>query len=251
MSKYKSEFLRIEKKYLLNNFQCQAILDAISKHMTEEKYGTHKISNIYYDTANFQLIRASIEKPLYKEKLRLRAYGSVTDESNVFVEIKKKFKGVVYKRRVGLTLDNARKFLNENQRQFDKVQVLREAECMLNLYNLIPKAAISYDRIAFFGNDDPEFRLTIDKNLKGRLSNLDLTEGTFGEEIIGQDKRLMEIKTTGGMPIWMCYLLSEFKIYPTGFSKYGEFYKNYVLNTSNIKDIETNYLFEKEMVKSA
>jgi hypothetical protein len=251
MSKYKSEFLRVEKKYLLNEQQCQAILNVISEHMTEEKYGEHTISNIYYDTTNFQLIRASIEKPLYKEKLRLRAYGSVTEESNVFVEIKKKFKGIVYKRREALTLENAKQFLNEKNRHPGEIQVLREADWMLNLYNLKPAAAISYTRIAFFGNDDPDFRLTIDKNIKGRLTNLELKEGTFGDEIINHDQRLMENKTTGGMPIWMCDLLSEFKIYPTSFSKYGKFYKNNVLNAKSIKNIKTNYLIEKEMVKSA
>ncbi|MDR0984629.1 MAG: polyphosphate polymerase domain-containing protein [Ruminococcus sp.] len=266
MEKYKNEFLRVEKKYLLNEIQYAAIQSAISSHMTEERYGEHTISNIYYDTLDFQLIRASIEKPLYKEKLRLRAYGSVTDNSEVFIEIKKKFKGVVYKRRVGLPLKDAREFLNSNQRKFglgqvfsdniynlipkatDSGQVFSEANWMLKLYNLIPAAVISYFRAAYFGNDDPEFRLTIDKDLRGRFTELDLSEGVFGDEIIGSDKRLMEIKTTGGMPLWMCNLLSEYKIYPTTFSKYGEFYKS---NFSDIKNINTIYVDEKEMVKSA
>jgi hypothetical protein len=251
MGKYKNEFLRVEKKYLLSEIQYQTVLDVISSYMTEEKYGEHTINNIYYDTEDFRLIRASIEKPLYKEKLRLRAYGSVTDESTVFIEIKKKFNGVVYKRRTDLPLNKACEFLNEKERNPDSVQILREADWMLKLYDLIPRAAISYTRLAFFGNENPDFRLTIDNNLKGRLTDLDLRKGCFGYDIIPSDKYLMEIKTTGGMPLKMCDLLSECKIYPTSFSKYGGFYKNYVLNTQKVRNLGTNYIFEKELIKSA
>ncbi|MDR1003090.1 MAG: polyphosphate polymerase domain-containing protein [Oscillospiraceae bacterium] len=245
MDKYKNEFLRVEKKYILSQAECEAVLDALSTHMTEEQYGEYTISNIYYDTPDFRLIRASIEKPLYKEKLRLRAYGTVTESSEAFIEIKKKFKGVVYKRRAELPLENARAFLNGKNRQPSSEQVLRETDWMLNLYGLAPAAAISYDRAAFVGKDDPEFRLTIDKNLKGRTTSLDLITGAVGDEIISPDKRVMEIKTAGGMPLWMCRLLTDLSLYPTSFSKYGEYYKSYIINS------EIPYLIQKEMVKSA
>jgi hypothetical protein len=245
VSKYKCDFLRVEKKYILNESECTAVLAAISSRMTEEKYGEHTISNIYYDTPDFRLIRASIEKPLYKEKLRLRAYGTVTEDSEAFIEIKKKFKGVVYKRRAGLPLENARVFLNGTNRQPGSQQVLRETDWMLEAYGLAPAAAISYDRAAFVGKDDPEFRLTIDKNLKGRTTSLDLIAGAVGDEIISPEKRVMEIKTAGGMPLWMCRLLTNLEIYPKSFSKYGVYYKSYILND------KMPYFIQKEMVKSA
>jgi hypothetical protein len=245
MANHPCEFLRVEKKYILSEAECQTVLAAIAPYMSAEQYGEHTILNVYYDTPDFQLIRASIEKPLYKEKLRLRAYGSVTDQSEVFIEIKKKYKGVVYKRRVGLPLKDARTFMQSSVRDPGTKQVLRETDWMINLYGLKPAAAISYDRIAFVDNDNPEFRLTIDKNLRGRTSSLDLCKGAVGDAIIADDKRVMEIKTTGGMPLWMARFLSDMYIFPTSFSKYGEYYKNERVNAGKA------YFRKEEMGKSA
>jgi hypothetical protein len=231
MGKYKCEFLRVEKKYLLDELQYFTILDAITPRMIEEKYGTSTILNIYYDAPDFRLIRASIEKPLYKEKLRLRAYGTVTDNSEVFIEIKKKLNGVVYKRRASMMLRDAREFLNSHTRKPGGEQVLCEAAWMLDSYNLVPAAAINYEREAFVGKDDPDFRLTIDRNLIGRTDSPDLIYGNLGDRFLTDGRYLMEIKTAGGMPLWMCRLLSDLRIYPTSFSKYGEYYKEYILGT--------------------
>jgi hypothetical protein len=249
MGKYKCEFLRVEKKYLLDEVQYLKVLDAVSPQMIEEKYGTSTILNIYYDTPDWRLIRASIEKPLYKEKLRLRAYGEVTDNSEVFIEIKKKLNGVVYKRRTSMKLRNAREFLNNRTRKSGGEQVLCEAAWMLNSYNLYPAAAISYDRAAFIGKDDPDFRLTIDQNLIGRTDSPDLTYGNLGNKFLHDGQYLMEIKTSGGMPLWMCRLLGDLRIYPTSFSKYGEYYKEYILGTDVINS-KQNFLKE-DVEKSA
>jgi hypothetical protein len=252
MSKYKCEFLRVEKKYLLNEAQCRIIKSAVSSRMAEEKYGASTILNTYYDTPDWRLIRASIEKPLYKEKLRLRAYGAVTEDSEVFIEIKKKFKGVVYKRRAAMPLAEARLFLNEGCRESSVPtcsQVLREADWMMRLYGLIPAAVICYDRAAFVGREDPGFRVTIDCNLTGRTDFLDLRFGSTGKAILGAGQYLMEVKTTGGMPLWMCRLLNDLQVCPTSFSKYGEYYKNHILSANSENKIIT--LVRKELVKSA
>jgi hypothetical protein len=201
--------------------------------MVEQKYGASTILNIYYDTPDWRLIRASLEKPLYKEKLRLRAYGTVTDDSEVFVEIKKKFHGIVYKRRAALLLEDAREFLNAPMRTPGDEQVLREADWMLSTYRLAPAAAISYDRAAFIGKDDPDFRVTIDQNLTGRTDALDLTCGSHGDAILRGGEYLMEVKSAGGMPLWMCHLLDEYRIFPTSFSKYGTYYKTYILGRTH------------------
>jgi hypothetical protein len=231
MGTYKCEFLRVEKKYLLDEMQLREIMNAVSSYMEEEHYGSSTILNIYYDTTDMRLIRSSIEKPLYKEKLRLRAYGEVTDDSEVFVEIKKKYMGVVYKRRESMAYYLACQFLHGYNHALGSSQVLREADWMLNSYHLLPAAAISYDRVAFVGKEDPEFRLTIDRNLKGRRTDLDLRIGAKGNRILAEGKYLMEIKTAGGMPLWMCHLLDELCIFPISFSKYGEYYKGYMLRT--------------------
>jgi hypothetical protein len=233
MGKYKCEFLRVEKKYLLSENQLAAVMDGISSRMVEQKYGASTILNIYYDTPDWRLIRASLEKPLYKEKLRLRAYGTVTEDSEVFIEIKKKYHGIVYKRRAALPLRDARAFLNTPTRTPGDDQVLREADWMLNTYGLAPAAAISYDRAAFIGIDDPDFRVTIDRNLTGRTEALDLACGAYGDAILRDGLVLMEVKTAGGMPLWMCHLLDEYRIFPTSFSKYGTYYKMYMMGRTH------------------
>jgi hypothetical protein len=251
MAKYKCEFLRVEKKYLLDERQYTAILDAISSRMIEEKYGASTILNIYYDTPDWRLIRASVEKPLYKEKLRLRAYGAATDDSEVFIEIKKKLNGVVYKRRTSMPLSDAREFLNSRTRTLGGDQVLREAEWMLNAYNLATAAAISYDRAAFVDKDDPDFRVTIDQNLMGRTEALDLTYGSVGDKVLNDGQYLMEIKTAGGMPLWMCRLLGDLGVFPTSFSKYGEYYKDFILGANYMNVVSKQNPLSEELNKSA
>jgi hypothetical protein len=246
LGKYKCEFLRVEKKYRLDAQQYAAVTDAVLSRMSREHYGASNILNIYYDTPDWRLIRASIEKPYYKEKLRLRAYGSVTDDSEVFIEIKKKFNGVVYKRRCGLPLADARLFLGDGSREPGSIQVLREADWMLNTYGLSPAAAISYERAAFAGKEDPDFRVTIDRNLKGRKDSLDLKFGGAGDEILGSGQYLMEIKTAGAMPMWMCRLLDDLRVFPTSFSKYGEYYKHYIIGAGGSASPA-----REELVKSA
>jgi hypothetical protein len=251
MAKYKCEFLRVEKKYLLDEPRYAAILDAISSRMVEQTYGASTILNIYYDTPDWRLIRASIEKPLYKEKLRLRAYGAVTDDSEVFIEIKKKFHGIVYKRRAALSLLDARAFLSSPLRTPGDDQVLREADWMLNTYGLAPAAAISYDRAAFIGKDDPDFRVTIDRNLTGRTDALDLTGGSHGDVILRDGQYLMEVKSAGGMPLWMCHLLDELRVFPISFSKYGTYYKMYMMGSAPVNPVRHLNPLQVEVEKIA
>ena len=96
-------FKRYEKKYMLTQKQHDALIPVLERRMKADHYGEHTISNIYFDTRDYELVRKSIEKPEYKEKLRLRAYGKVTDNGVVYAELKKKFDGGVYKRRIPMT----------------------------------------------------------------------------------------------------------------------------------------------------
>ena len=152
-------FERIEKKYLLPETVFRRLLPELRKHMADDVYGRYTISNIYFDTEQFDLIRASLEKPVYKEKLRLRCYGTPSEDGKVFVEIKKKYKGIVYKRRITLSLKEARRYLVYGIRpdmtdwKFTRQQIFREIDYMKERYGLRPAAFIAYDRIALAGTD--------------------------------------------------------------------------------------------------
>ncbi len=231
MSKYQDVFKRVEKKYMLNEIQYEQIVKALKEFMQIDEYGLHTISNIYYDTNDYELIRTSLNKPIYKEKLRLRSYGLSTQESQVFLEIKKKFDGVVYKRRIALTLKEANDYLLKGKQPNKQCQITREIDWFLKSYQLHPKAYVAYDRIALFGKEDSNLRITFDTNIRCRDSELDLTKGTYGQQILKPGYVLMEIKIPGVMPMWLAKILDELRIYSTSFSKYGTYYQEHLINS--------------------
>ncbi|MGN1003977.1 MAG: polyphosphate polymerase domain-containing protein [Oscillospiraceae bacterium] len=223
--KIQSTFQRFEKKYLLTSAQYTALLDGMKPYLQPDEYGRYTICNLYYDTDNYQLIRTSLEKPVYKEKLRLRSYGVPGDGDNVFVELKKKFHGVVYKRRVVMEVSEAMAYLSGTARPSQEGQICHEIDWFLASYHPTPKVFIAYDREALAGREDPELRVTFDTNLRWRGSELDLRRGDGGERFLPEDQILMEIKIPGAAPVWLGRLLSETGIFPTSFSKYGTCYR--------------------------
>ena len=223
--KIQSSFQRFEKKYLLTPTQYTALLDGMSPYLQPDEYGRYTICNVYYDTDNYQLIRTSLEKPIYKEKLRLRSYGVPGEADNVFVELKKKFHGVVYKRRVVMEASEAVDYLSGAARPHQEGQICHEIDWFLNSYHPVPKVFIAYDREALAGRDDSELRVTFDTNLRWRGSELDLRCGDYGERFLPEDQILMEIKIPGAAPVWLGRLLSETGVFPTSFSKYGTCYR--------------------------
>lgn len=223
--KIQSCFQRFEKKYFLTRAQYAALLDGMSPYLRPDAYGRYTICNIYYDTDNYQLIRTSLEKPVYKEKLRMRSYGVPGDGGNVFVELKKKFDGVVYKRRVVMEVGEAVDYLSGAARPCQEGQICHEIDWFLNSYRPTPKVFIAYDREALAGREDPELRVTFDTNLRWRDSELDLRRGDYGARILPDDRILMEIKIPGTAPVWLGHLLSETGVFPTSFSKYGACYQ--------------------------
>lgn len=231
MSQIISSFQRVEAKYFLTPAQKEALTPALEEHFTVDGYGKHTISNLYYDTEHFEILRASIEKPVYKEKLRLRAYGQpVTEESQVFLELKKKYDHVVYKRRVAAPLPEILDFLQGGpQPEGTDPQIDRELRRFLELYQPKPRIYLSYDRIAMFGKEDPELRLTMDQNLLWRDDALDLCQGPEGEHILPEDVTLMEIKIPGTMPLWLAHALSQAQVFQTSFSKVGACYTKFLL----------------------
>lgn len=219
-------FERMEKKYMLSPEQFDIVQKALSEHMQLDQYGLSTICSIYFDTENRDLIRRSIEKPIYKEKLRLRCYGrSVGDDDKVFIEIKKKFGGIVFKRRISVKYIQAREYLFEGGPCPQDSQIAREIDWFVSFYKPRPATLVCYDRLAYYGLEDSELRVTFDLNVRCRADRLTLHEGDDGDRIIPEGYAIMEIKTTGAMPLWLCRLLSENRIYPTSFSKYGTYYK--------------------------
>ncbi len=226
-----SVFERKEVKYIITKAQRDAMLDAMQGLMEPDQFGLTTICNIYFDTPSSQLIRESIEKPIYKEKLRLRTYGLPKDNSSAFVELKKKFEGIVYKRREQLPYSTAWDFLVERKRPENMTQILSEIDWTLDFYpGLAPAMALFYDRIAYCGCEDKELRMTVDTNLRARTTELDLRNGSVGNSFFDNDKCIVEIKILDAMPLWMAEILDRCEIYPGSYSKYGTAYTKKLIN---------------------
>ena len=225
---YQTVFKRYELKFLLTKAQKSAVLEAMAPYMSLDKYGRTLICKLYFDTDDYRLIRRSIEKPVYKEKLRIRSYGVASGDSTVFVELKKKYDSVVYKRRLSMSEREALEWLLSNGER-PRSQISDEIDYILSYYkNLHPTVFLSYEREAYYSNDKSDFRVTFDENILGRTSDLSLSSGAYGEPLLDEDKTLMEIKCSGAIPLWMVRILSSERIYKTSFSKYGTMYQNII-----------------------
>ena len=221
-------FERYEKKYILTRAQYEAILPEIEQYMVMDVYGKYTICNIYYDTQNYDLIRQSLKKPYYKEKFRVRSYGVPESDAHIFAEIKKKSADIVYKRRVDATPGEIDAFLCEGRPLPDNKQIQNEIRWFMSQNRPSPKVFIGYDRTAYAGIEDPEFRLTFDRNIRYRLHDLDLRSGDYGEPLTDDDTIIMEVKVKDAMPLWLVPILSENRIYPGSFSKYGACYERFI-----------------------
>ena len=240
-------FRRYELKYLLTQAQKETVLKAMQPYMTLDKYGRTTIRNLYYDTDSYLLIRRSIEKPAYKEKLRIRSYSQTDDNSTVFVELKKKYKNVVYKRRTSLPYTDATAWLSREKHPAKHTQIANEIDYFLDYYgSLHPTVFLSYERKAYYCNDGSDFRVTFDDNILCRQEDLSLESEVYGTPILPEGKVLMEIKCSGGIPLWMTHVLSEEKIYKTSFSKYGTAYgtlifpQTHEINPYHMLEVATN-----------
>ena len=211
-------FERYEKKYCLTLSQQRFLLERMTPYMKKDAYGEYTICNIYYDTDDYRLIRASLEKPVYKEKLRVRSYGVPQEDGKVFVELKKKFDGVVYKRRITAGIQNVEPFFSGELPSENFGQIGREIGYFQSFYHTAPKVFIGYDRLAFAGIDDPQLRITFDTNLRWRDT---------------------DVKIPGACPLWLCHLLSDVRAFPASFSKYGACYRDELsagVHTTNLKE---------------
>ena len=245
---YQKVFKRHELKFIVTKEQKAKILKAMEPHMVPDRYGRSTIRNIYFDTDDYILARHSIAKPDFKEKLRIRSYARADHESTVFVELKRKFDHVVYKRRVAMAEAEAMKWMQganagttETATGSDPgtgMQMQREIDYFRSYYSdLRPMAFLSYNREAYrmkeqadgAADTGSDFRVTFDENILCRDHDISLTSEIYGNPVLDEDKVLMELKCSGGIPLWMTKVLSEEHIYKTSFSKYGTAYKQYIL----------------------
>ena len=245
-------FNRYEHKYMLDRETFEKVIKILDEHMYMDSHNKdhtpYTISNIYFDTPDDYLIRNSLSKPEYKEKLRLRAYGIPNENSKVYLEIKKKFKGIVNKRRTTLRLSEAYDFVSTGKapepKEYMNTQVLHEIEYFLKVYDLSPKLYLAYDRIAYFERDNKDLRISFDMNIRSRRYDLRLEDGDFGERLLDGEFYMMEIKTSLAKPLWLTHMLDELNIKRRSFSKYGTEYKN-MINRTDIYETEQKY---KEVV---
>ncbi|QIK69521.1 polyphosphate polymerase domain-containing protein [Erysipelothrix sp. HDW6C] len=223
MSKYTATFNRNEKKYVLTPSQRFAFEDAIRNHVHADTYGEHTICNIYFDNNDYESIEKSLDKPLYKEKLRLRSYNTPKADSPVYLEIKKKFSGVVYKRRIQLSLDEANAYLFHQTPPTYPCQTFQEIDWLRSWMDLKPMTYIAYDRIAYAECGNESVRLTLDTNIRWRQTSINLEEGEWGNAV-DEGITVLEVKVGDAIPLWLSRILDQLHIYPNSYSKYGRCY---------------------------
>ena len=222
-------FNRYEKKYFVTADQLPYVRERISEYMYLDEHNKddqmYTICNIYYDTPNNDIVTRSIQRPEYKEKLRLRSYGTPSLDDKVFIEIKKKYEGLVNKRRSTILLKDAYDFIDTGKigemKPFMNRQILEEIGYMLSIHEIVPAMFLAYDRLAYFDKSDDDFRLTFDANIRTRRDDLRLEHGSRGSLLLDKDTYIMEIKAVNAVPLWFAKLLSDFRLYPISFSKYG------------------------------
>ena len=225
----KLTFNRLEKKFILTEEQYLRIKEEIDKRFDPDEYGETTICNLYYDTPDYLLITRSVEKPVFKEKLRLRTYGTPVDDTTAFCEIKRKFKSVVYKRRIHMPYLKAIDFLDKKYGDYKDTQISREIKYLLEFYkDMQPKFYISYDRCAYFYKESSDIRITFDKNITWRNYDLDLRKGSYGKQLLPEGYTLMEIKVPNTAPLWLAQLLSKLNVRSSSFSKVGNAYKSMI-----------------------
>ena len=228
---------RYEFKYIINKEQTEYLVNALKGHMEVDQYGLTSIASLYYDTLNYRLIRTSIEKPEFKEKVRLRSYGLEKPGNPVFLELKRKAYGVVYKRRVVTTVQDVNKFFRGESNIFADGQIAKEIRYFRDYYGLlVPSCLIIYDRVAYFEKDG-DLRLTIDYNPRYRLDNLNLNTSMDGISLLPEGGAILEIKVQEAMPLWLTSILSQGKIYKGSFSKYGEAFKQQLIKSREVKGV--------------
>ncbi|MDO4889673.1 MAG: polyphosphate polymerase domain-containing protein [Candidatus Saccharibacteria bacterium] len=219
-------FRRVETKYILTPAEFKALLALIVPYIEKDRYFKATNCSVYYDTDSRYLAIHSMEKPMYKEKVRVRSYNVPKSlDDPVFIEIKKKYAGIGNKRRITTTLGEFYHYEKTGKLETENPQIKAELDHCFKFYCLRPALYVAYDRLSFCGKNDGHFRLTFDQNVRSREQDLKLEHGDKGENYFRNGEIVMEVKALNAYPIWFTRALSNLKIYPASFSKYGRIYE--------------------------
>jgi hypothetical protein len=186
--------------------------------------------------------------------MRIRSYYDSKDpEDKIFMEIKKKCDGQGNKRRIKLKIKEVEPFVNEGilpeTSDYLSGQVAKELQYYLKINKVHPALYVQYDRLALFGKEDKNFRMTFDRNVHTRRNNFVFGESDEDELLLPDGMYIMEIKILGAMPLWLTHILSENGLYSRGFSKYGAKYKQdlekkqlkYHLTDADANEVDFDY----------
>lgn len=221
---YDYVFQRVEEKYLISCDEKRDILLRMNDYIERDKFFISHIHNIYFDNINNDLIINSLDKPIFKDKFRARCYGDMSLDGDVFLESKVKYRGVVSKRRIKLSVKDFNSYINSGNLVNDS-QVFKEISYYFDYYKLKPSIYIAYDRESYKGKVDSSLRITFDSNLRSRRDDLLFKDNILMEKYFDSDFYIMEIKAVMAMPLWLVRILSDMNIRPISFSKYGKIYE--------------------------
>jgi len=215
---------RTEQKYFVSEDNYQKLMTLLKDELSKDIYFKERICNIYFDNDNYELISTSLDKPTYKEKVRIRSYNKPKEDSIVFLEIKKKYKGKGNKRRIELNYSEALNYIEKGIiPQNNNNQIMNEIDYIFKKYNLKPKISLTYDRLSYYLKKENSFRITFDHNIKYDNKELYLSNLENSNYLL-KEGYIMELKLQNGIPLWFSKVLNELQIYPTSFSKVGEAY---------------------------
>ncbi len=233
-------FKRYELKYFLSDDAYHVLMERAAEYMDFDAYcknrSSYPLYNLYFDTPDHSIMLDSLAKPYYKEKLRIRSYVcDPNDDTKVFVELKKKINKIVCKRRVVLPFGQAKAFLkgqtiqiSEGKSAYISKQVLKEIDRFRSFYrgDVRPYSYLAYDRVAMFGKDNKDFRLTFDQNIRAHLEDrIAFDDNSDSSQLLPQGIYLMEIKISGAIPMWLSRAMSDLHVQPCSFSKIGKAYQ--------------------------
>jgi hypothetical protein len=220
-------FQRYEQKYLLNQFQYDAIMGALPGFTREDEFGLTTVYSIYYDTDDYAITKKLLDKSVYKEKLRLRSYGVPRKGDTVYIELKKKFNGVTYKQRAPVRFAGIDSYLNLSL-GYDSDYIAGEINWFLQYYNPSPKFMLWYDRLAFRGMENKDLRITFDTHIRWQDLAVDFAKGYYGYPLLAENIYLMELKVDNSLPLFLSRLLAQLRIFPVSFSKHKTAYEDFM-----------------------
>ncbi len=244
MTAYLDVFERKEMKYRLCATQLESLISAFETRLLPDERGITLVRSLYFDTPAHDLIARSMESPLYKEKLRLRVYGQASEPGTpAFLEIKKKFKGIVYKRRVLVSIGAAHLIiegaslsealaahpLNDEALAAEALtphreQIAREIAFFIQRHDARRPSILTQCERQAFTSSDGDLRVTIDRNLSYKANPQSIADTHFAIPLIPQTEAVMELKCTHALPLWLAGELSAVCAYKQSFSKCGTAY---------------------------